>query len=97
MPDIEYPEIRSFTLLPGIVKTELLDEENFGQYAKDEAEMTGATALYLVSDRADYLKNSLMGVNWDIEEMEARKTDIQNGLLKVSWIPVLPVSGGSGI
>lgn len=68
----------------------------FVEYAKDEAEQTGALALYLASGRADYLKGSLTSVNWDLEEMEARKEDIEQGLLKVKWVPILPTSGGSG-
>ena len=82
-------------MMPGIVVTELLDRE-FLAYAKDQAEQTGAFALYLASDRGDYLKNSLTIVNWDLEEMEAHKAEIEQGLLKVKWVPILPASGGSG-
>jgi len=70
---------------------------DFSIFAKDEAELTGCLALFLASDRANYLRGSLTSVNWDLEEMEAHKNDIENGLLKIKWIPVLPVSGGTGI
>jgi len=63
----------------------------------DEAEQTGAMALYLASSRADYLKGSLTSINWDLGEMEARKADIEKGMLKLQWMPVLPIGGGSGI
>jgi len=92
----EYRQLRTFTLLPGIVKTDMSDPA-IVDFAKDEAEQTGAMALYLASPRADYLKGSLTSINWDISEMEARKDDIEKGMLKINWIPVLPVSGGSGI
>ena len=82
--------------MPGIVKTELSDP-SFAQYALDEGEQTGALALYLASPRADYLKGSLTSINWDIGEMEACKSAIEEGMLKLKWIPVLPPSGGSGI
>ena len=65
-------------------------------YGQDKAEMTGSLALYLVQEKADFLEGSLTSVNWDLEEMEARKEDIEKRLLKVSWMPVLPVSGGKG-
>ena len=42
--------------------------------AQDQPEQTGALALYLASSRADYLKGSLTSVNWDLEEMEERKS-----------------------
>ena len=93
----EYPSLRAFTLLPGVVKTDML-YDGFGIYAQDEPELTGAMALYLAAPRADFLKGSLTSVNWDVQEMEARKVDIVNkGLLKMSWVPILPVSGGSGL
>jgi hypothetical protein len=68
----------------------------FDAYAKDEPEQTGCLALYLASSRADYLKGSLTSVNWDLEEMEAHKADIEKGLLKIKWVPILPASGGTG-
>ncbi|KAK3669606.1 hypothetical protein LTR78_010544 [Recurvomyces mirabilis] len=92
----EYDQLRTFTMLPGIVKTDLADPK-FYEYAQDEAEQTGALALYLASPRADYLKGSLTSINWDLAEMEARKSDIEQGILKLIWMPVLPASGGSGI
>lgn len=68
----------------------------FDEYAKDEAEQTGCLALFLASSRADYLKGSLTSINWDLEEMEAHKEDIEQGVLKMKWVPILPTSGGSG-
>ena len=92
----DYPTLRAFTLLPGIVDTELLDR-HFEKFALDEAALTGALTLYLASSRADYLKGSLTSINWDLSEMEAKKDEIEQGMLKIKWIPVLPCSGGSGI
>jgi hypothetical protein len=76
--------------------TAMAENKGFDMYAIDEAEQTGALALYLASSRADYLKGSLTSVNWDLEEMEAHKDEIEQGLLKVKWVSVLPTSGGSG-
>jgi hypothetical protein len=76
--------------------TAMAEGKGFDMYAIDEAEQTGALALYLASSRADYLKGSLTSVNWDLEEMEARKEDIEQGLLKIKWVPVLPTGGGTG-
>ncbi|KAF2464762.1 short chain dehydrogenase-like protein [Lindgomyces ingoldianus] len=93
--NLEYPTLRVFSLMPGIVATEMA-ATSFLPYAKDDAEQTGALALYLSSPRADYLKGSMTSINWDIDEMEAHKGEIEKGLLKIKWHPILPVSGGSG-
>jgi hypothetical protein len=86
-----------FTLLPGVVQSDMsAGRPAFAQYARDEAEQTGALALFLASSRADYLKGSLTSINWDLDEMAEHKEEIQQGLLKVKWVPVLPTSGGSG-
>ena len=47
------------------------------------AELAGAFAVYLTTERAKYLNGRYASVNWDIEELEARKEEIvSKGLLK---------------
>ena len=47
------------------------------------AELAGAFPVYLTTERAEYLNGRYASVNWDIEELEARKDKIvSNGLLK---------------
>ena len=93
----EYPKLRMFTVMPGIVATDMVPDA-FSPFAQDHADLTGMLALYLAQPRADYLKGSLLGVNWDVTEMEAHKEEIvEKKLLKISWLPVLPVCGGNGI
>lgn len=82
--------------MPGIVETPMMTAL-FRPYAQDEPELTGGWALYLAQPKADYLKGSLTSANWDIEEMEARKDDIEKGMLQIRWVSILPSSGGSGI
>ncbi|ORX98767.1 hypothetical protein BCR34DRAFT_576965 [Clohesyomyces aquaticus] len=96
--DLEYPTLRVFYVLPGIVATDMQKEvgEAFEPYAKDQAELSGALALYLASSRADYLKGSMTSINYDIGEMEEHKEEIEKGLLKIKWISPLPINGGSG-
>jgi hypothetical protein len=90
--------MRSFTLLPGVVSTALTAQNTeFLPFAKDKAEQTGGLALYLAQERADYLKGSLTSINWDIEEMEAHKKEIEEDkILQTKWVPILPCNGGSG-
>jgi hypothetical protein len=80
-------------MLPGIVPSDLSDKDEFIPFAKDEGELSGVLGLYLVSTRGDYLKGSLVSVNWDLEEMESHKEEILGGLLRIT---ALPCSGGSG-
>ena len=58
--------------MPGIVATDIV-QGGFEVFALDEAEMAGAYALYLASSRGEYLRNSLVGVNWDIPELESHR------------------------
>ena len=93
----EYSKLRTFTLLPGIVATDIVTDD-FKAYAKDEAELTGSLALYLAQPKADYLRGSLTSVNWDVEDMEKHDHEIvQKKLLQIKWVPVLPCGGGEGI
>ena len=40
------------------------------------AELAGAFAVYLTTERAGHLNGRFVSVNWDIEELEARKNEI---------------------
>lgn len=56
--------------------------ENF-QFCILAAELAGAFAVYLTTERAEYLNGKYASVNWDIEELEARRDEIlSKGLLK---------------
>lgn len=94
---VEYPSLRVFTTMPGIVPTGMTSEF-WIPFAKDHADLTGMQALYLVQPRADYLKGSMVGVNWDVEELEQHKKEIlEKKALQTSWMPVLPINGGKGL
>lgn len=94
---LEYPTLRAFSLFPGIVQTNLL-EDQFLKYGHDHVDMTGMLSLYLSTPRADYLKGGLSSINWDVEEMEAHKDEITSQrLLNIKWVPILPASGGQGL
>ncbi|RVX74623.1 hypothetical protein B0A52_01749 [Exophiala mesophila] len=90
---LEYPKIRTFITIPGIVATEAL-EEWLLPYAKDSVELTGALSLYLSTNRADFLKSSLISVNWDIETLERHQDEVQRGALKLRWVEQLPRTAG---
>ncbi|KAK8119793.1 NAD(P)-binding protein [Apiospora kogelbergensis] len=94
----EYPTLRAFTTTPGIVLTKMITPA-FAKYAVDHPDLLGALTLYLAQPRADYLRGDYVSVNWDMEELETRYRDdiVAKKLLKTSWLPVMPVGGGSGL
>ena len=95
--NIEHPTLRTFSLLPGLVPTEGL-RKTLAPYALDHEELSGMVSLWLVQPKADFLKGQLVSVNWDVTELEQHAQEIEDkGLLKLSWIPALPVSGGKGL
>ena len=53
-----------------------LQQEYFYPFAKDHVDLTGMLALYLVQPRADFLKGSMVCVNWDVDELEQHKEEI---------------------
>lgn len=94
---LEYPSLRVFTTMPGIVLTAMVSGA-FKQYAQDHVDLTGMLALYLVQERADYLKGGMVSVNWDVEEMEEYRQEIvEKKVLQTTWMPILPVNGGKGL
>lgn len=95
----EYPTLRVFSTMPGIVKTEMAESSPFWiPFAKDHVDLVGMLALYLVQARADFLRGGMVGVNWDVEEMEQHKEEIEEKkLLHTAWLPILPIGGGKGV
>lgn len=93
----EYPSLRAFSILPGAVTTEMTAEA-YKYLSQDDAELTGMVALWLVSPKSEFLRGQLVGVNWDLPELEQYAQKIaEEKLLKSHWIPVLPAGGGKGL
>ncbi|KAI0179545.1 NAD(P)-binding protein [Hypoxylon sp. FL1284] len=91
---IENPSIRSFTLLPGVLKTDMTAEE-YLPFAKDNPMLAGGMSLFLTTPRADWMRGCIMSVNWDIEEMEAHKEEIQReGRNKLAFLRAKLQKGG---
>jgi len=94
---MEHPTLRVFSTMPGISSTGMVTDF-WRPFAIDHVELTGMLALYLAQPRADYLKGGMVSVNWDVEEMEKYAEEIESkGLVKTSWLPILPFNGGKGL
>jgi hypothetical protein len=93
----EYPNLRVFTTMPNTVGTDMPSNALL-PYALDHVDLTGMLSLYLTQPRVDYLKACLVGVSWDMEELEAHKDEIlSKKLLRTSWLPILPFGRGNGL
>ncbi|KAI4859005.1 hypothetical protein F4820DRAFT_462831 [Hypoxylon rubiginosum] len=91
---VENPDIRCFTLLPGLLKTQMTAEA-YLPFARDDPMLTGGVSLFLCTPRADWMRGCIMSVNWDIEEMEAHKKEIQQeGRNKLAFLNAKLGKGG---
>ena len=84
--DVEYPNLKSFSLDPGIVK-DIAVMPAFVPFAYDTPELVGAFSIWLASGRADKIKGGYVYVTWDVEELERHGDEIkEKGLLKSKFL-----------
>jgi len=88
---IEYPDIKVFSVHPGVIKTEMLDELN-GPFPLDSTVgLAASTIQYLTSGKADYLSGRYVSSTWDLGEVERdwkEKIIAQNSLVSKLSLPV---------
>ncbi|KAF2203381.1 NAD(P)-binding protein [Delitschia confertaspora ATCC 74209] len=89
--DAEKPNLRVFTVHPGIVAATDTNRgmvvESLTPFAIDKGIQAGGLSLYLAQPKADYLKGSFISVNWDVDELEAHKSEItEKQLLKLGFL-----------
>lgn len=89
--DLEQPNLRTFSIHPGIVEASPSGRgmviDAFTPVAKDKQDLTAAMTLYLQKPEADFLRGGFVSVNWDVEEMESHREEIVEGkLLKLGFI-----------
>ncbi|KAF3044741.1 hypothetical protein E8E12_010108 [Didymella heteroderae] len=81
----EQPSVRCFSVIPGLVATEMPPPE-YMDMARDNPMLTGGLSLLLCTERAEWLRGGLVSVNWDWEEMEQHKNEIvAKGLIKLGF------------
>jgi NAD(P)-dependent dehydrogenase (short-subunit alcohol dehydrogenase family) len=80
----ENPQLRVFTVHPGVVHTKMvekvmggLDRVPAGDFL-DEPELPAHFMVWLASGEGDFLKSGrYLWANWDVEELIARKAEIE--------------------
>ncbi|KAI0465507.1 hypothetical protein F4859DRAFT_528815 [Xylaria cf. heliscus] len=77
---VENPGLAAYTVNPGLVHTDATLEA-FTPYAKDTAALVGSVTVYLSAKQPNHLKGRHLNVNWDVDELEARKEEIEKSNL----------------
>ncbi|KAI0449070.1 hypothetical protein F5B21DRAFT_520663 [Xylaria acuta] len=77
---VENPGVAAYTVNPGLVRTDATLEA-FTPYAKDTAALVGSVTVYLSAKQPNHLKGRHLCVNWDVEELETRKEEIEESNL----------------
>lgn len=83
---VEFPNIKSFSLHPGVIFTNMVESSRADAPAKkgsfeqpdvvnsgivlDTAELPAATSLYLTAGKADWLNGRYVSANWDLALVE---------------------------
>ncbi|KAH9967011.1 NAD-P-binding protein [Russula compacta] len=87
---IEYPDIKVFSVHPGVVQTDLLEKARSTVLPNATVGLAAATVLYLTSGKADYLSGRYVSARWDLGEVERdwkEKIVAQNSLVSKLSIP----------
>jgi hypothetical protein len=71
----EQPNIRAFSLFPGLVAIDMPPKQ-YLDFAPDDPMLTGGLSLFLCTNRAEWFRGSMVSVNWNYEEMEELKEKI---------------------
>jgi hypothetical protein len=74
----ENPNVTAVALHPGIVITDMT-ADMFRPFAKDTPELVGGVGVWLSTEKASFLNGKYVEVNWDVDELTARKDDIVSG------------------
>ncbi|KAI0269970.1 NAD-P-binding protein [Gloeopeniophorella convolvens] len=86
----EYPDVKIFSIHPGVVATELNIESKAPVPVEDTTALPAASILYLTAGKADYLSGRYVSATWDLGEVERdwkEKIVAQHGLVSKLSIP----------
>ncbi|KAI0316920.1 hypothetical protein OF83DRAFT_1083960 [Amylostereum chailletii] len=91
----EYPEIKTFALQPGGVRTQLAVDAKLDPTVEldDPPELAAATMLYLTSGNADWFSGRYVSSNWDLGEVE-RDWRSRTKIVEQGGLMMLSVMGG---
>ncbi|KAH9030655.1 NAD-P-binding protein [Lactarius pseudohatsudake] len=89
---LEYPKLTVFSLHPGAIKTQIVEESGFAfpdDFPNDTLQLPAATMLYLTSGRLDWLSGKYLAATWDISEIERDwKEKVQAGGVLINKLAI---------
>ncbi|SPO04713.1 related to reductase [Cephalotrichum gorgonifer] len=71
---LENPGLHVVNVHPGLVDTSMSRKSGHG--GMDHVDLPGHFCLWLVSSEADFLRSKFVWVNWDVDELKARREEI---------------------
>ena len=80
-----YPNVTAVALHPGLVETDMMAEA-FMRFNHDPPELPGSVLVWLSTEKAHFLSGRIISVNWDVDDLVARKDEItRDGLLQLKF------------
>ncbi|KAL5405964.1 hypothetical protein PMIN06_010972 [Paraphaeosphaeria minitans] len=78
----ENPQVRVHSIHPGVVKTDMHKKSSEGgldmEFQFDDIELPASFAAWIVSPEAEFLRGKFVWSNWDVEELKAKKEELQS-------------------
>lgn len=74
----ENQNVTAVSLQPGVVMTNMV-VESFKRFALDTPELVGGTGVWLSTDAAHFLSGRFISANWCVDDLVAKKDQIQEG------------------
>lgn len=68
----EHPDVRAFSIHPGIVPTVMAAKAGFTEVAKDTPQLAAAYSVWLASPESESLRGSFLWASWDVDELKAQ-------------------------
>ncbi|KAF4783222.1 hypothetical protein HER10_EVM0007538 [Colletotrichum scovillei] len=73
----EHPDnVTTVSVHPGMVHTDMT-MDRFRPFAHDTPALVGGTAVWLCSEKAQFMNGRFVATNWDVEELVERKGEIE--------------------
>jgi len=93
----ETPEVRFVSIHPGGVQTDMFTKSELPKMAMTSPALAANFILWLASPEAGFMKGRFAWVNWDVDELKAKKEEIlEKDLLQYTLGGVIP-AGISGL
>ncbi|KAK0904179.1 hypothetical protein LTR91_001190 [Friedmanniomyces endolithicus] len=77
----ETPDVHVMSMHPGVVDTEMKRKDDMPSPHMDAVELPSHFAVWLCSQEAKFLRGKFVWSNWDVQEMIAKRNEIENSLL----------------